>query len=100
MSRRQAASPGPDRSTPPEEGLSREQQKIARWLKKLKFHKGIFGGVRETEVWKRMNELNSLYEEALAAERARCDALIQEARESAAAGKTGEAVSRKGADDE
>lgn len=100
MSRRQAAFPGPDRSTPPEEGLSREQQKIARWLKKLKFHKGIFGGVRETEVWKRMNELNSLYEEALAAERARCDALIQEARESAAAGKTGEAVSRKGADDE
>lgn len=55
MSRRQAASPGPARSTPPEEGLSREQQKIARWLKKLKFHKGIFGGVRETEVWKRMN---------------------------------------------
>ena len=52
MSRRQAASPGPARSTAPEEGLSREQQKIARWLKKLKFHKGIFGGVRETEVWK------------------------------------------------
>ena len=64
MSRRQAASPGPARSTAPEEGLSREQQKIARWLKKLKFHKGIFGGVRETEVWKRMNELNSLYKEA------------------------------------
>ena len=82
------------------EEAAHEQKTIARWLKKLKFHKGIFGGIRETEVWKRMNELNSLYEEALAAERARCDALIQEARESAAAGKIGEAVSRKGADDE
>ena len=96
MSRKQPVAPEPV----PTEGLSREQQKIARWLKKLRFHKGIFGGIREAEVWKRMNELNSLYEEALAAERARCDALIQEARESAAAGKIGEAVSRKEAGDE
>lgn len=72
------------RAEPDAMPLSREQQKIAKWLKKLKFHKGLFGGVREQEVWKRMNELNAMYEVALAAERARCDALIEQARRTAA----------------
>ena len=69
----QAAEPDPDRVA-----LSREQLKISRWLKKLKFRRVLFGGVSEQDVWKRMNELNSLYEVALAAERARCDALIEQ----------------------
>ena len=73
--RMQAGEPDPDRVV-----LSREQLKISRWLKKLKFRKVLFGGVSEQDVWKRMNELNSLYEVALAAERARCDALIEQAR--------------------
>lgn len=78
--RMQAAEPDPDRVA-----LSREQLKISRWLKKLKFRRVLFGGVSEQDVWKRMNELNSLYEVALAAERARCDALIEQARAEAAA---------------
>lgn len=81
-SRRTADIPDPDR--PP---LSREQLKIARWLKKLKFHKKLFGGIPEQEVWKRMGELNALYEAALTAERARCDALIEQARAEAGRGE-------------
>ena len=80
-SRRPADIPDPDR--PP---LSREQLKIARWLKKLKFHKKLFGGIPEQEVWKRMSELNAMYEVALAAERARCDALIEQIRAGAVHG--------------
>lgn len=77
--RMQAGEPDPDRVV-----LSREQLKISRWLKKLKFRRVLFGGVSEQDVWKRMNELNSMYEVALAAERARCDALIEQARSEAA----------------
>lgn len=72
--------PRRDDSAPEQVLLSREQLKIARWLKKLRFRRVLFGGVSEQDVWKRMNELNSMYEVALAAERARCDALIEQAR--------------------
>lgn len=62
--------------------LSREQKKIAQWLKQVKFSKTLFGGVSERDVWKKIGELNELYNEALIAERARYDALLAEARES------------------
>lgn len=75
--------------------LSREQVKIARWLKKLKFRKVLFGGIREQEVWKRMGELNALYEAALVAERARCDALIEQARAEARGDWGGEPFSER-----
>lgn len=76
--RMQASEADPDRVV-----LSREQMKISRWLKKLRFRRVLFGGISEQEVWKRISELNSMYEVALAAERARCDALIEQAREEA-----------------
>ena len=59
---------------------------VITWLKKLKFHKKLFGGIPEQEVWKRMSELNAMYEVALAAERARCDALIEQIRAGAVHG--------------
>ena len=62
--------------------LSREQKKIAQWLKQVKFRKTLFGGVNEHDVWKKIGELNELYNEALVAERARYDALLADARES------------------
>lgn len=62
--------------------LSREQKKIAQWLKQVKFRKTLFGGVSERDVWKKIGELNELYNEALVAERARYDALLSEARQS------------------
>ena len=51
------------------------------------------GGVNEADVWKKIAELNALYEAALSAERARYDALLKEQRdrtEPAAYGRAGD----------
>lgn len=56
--------------------LNPEQEKIAGWLEKLKFRKQVVGGVDEYDVWKKIVELNAMYEEALKAERIRCDVII------------------------
>ncbi len=53
-------------------GLAR----IAQWLSRVKFRKNFFGGVVEADVWKKLDELNRLYEDALIAERARYDTLL------------------------
>lgn len=53
-----------------------EQEKIAAWLKSVRFRKKLLGGVDEADVWKKLSELNSLYEAALTAERNRCDAMV------------------------
>lgn len=59
------------------EPLNHEQQKIARWLKNVKFRRATLGGVDERDVWKKLEELNAMYEAALSAERARYDALLR-----------------------
>jgi hypothetical protein len=64
------------------EELSQEFLKIAQWLKRLRFRKKFFGGVSEQDVWKKIGELNAMYEEALRAERIRYDALIEHYRKS------------------
>ncbi len=56
--------------------LNFEQMKIAKWLKGLRFRRKLFGGISEQDVWKKINELNAMYESALTAERIRYDALI------------------------
>ena len=58
--------------------LNSEQQNIVEWLKKVRFQKQLFGGVSEQDVWKKIDELNKLYEAALAAERIRYETLLQE----------------------
>lgn len=65
------------------------QATIVPWLRKVRFRKCLFGGVREEDVWKKMEELNNLYEAALVAEQARYDALL------AAQQKVGEEYSPK-----
>ena len=55
-----------------------EQEKIINWLKKVKFRKKFFGGVDEQDVWKKIQELNEMYEAALKVERIRYDVLLQE----------------------
>ena len=55
-----------------------QEQRIAGFLKKVKFRKRIFGGVSEKDVWTKIGELNELYRQALIAERARYDALLAE----------------------
>ena len=56
--------------------LSAEQQELVQWLKTVKFKPAIVGGVNESDVWKKLEQLNHLYEAALVAERARYNALL------------------------
>ena len=72
----------------PAEPLNHEQENIRKWLKQVRFKRTTFGGVNEADVWKKIGELNSLYESALSAERARFDALLAERL--AEQGKAGE----------
>lgn len=64
--------------------LNHEQERIQKWLKQVRFRKTAFGGVNEADVWKKIAELNALYEAALSAERARYDTLLAERTGSAA----------------
>ncbi len=72
------------------EPLNHEQARIQTWLKQVRFKKNAFGGVNEADVWKKIGELNTLYEAALSAERARYDALLAAAFDES--GKAGEEV--------
>ena len=58
--------------------ISREQKRMIAWLRKVRFKKKLFGGVSERDVWKKIEELNSMFNLALIAERARYDALLEE----------------------
>ena len=60
--------------------INSEQQKIMDWLKKVRFRRQLFGGVSEQDVWKKIDELNKLYDAALAAERIRYETLLAEQR--------------------
>ena len=55
-----------------------ELSSIAAWLKKVKFRKKLFGGVDEADVWKKLDELNRMYEQLHEEERIRYDALLEE----------------------
>ena len=60
-----------------------EHEKMLEWLKSVKFKRTMVGGVDEADVWKKLDELNSLYEAALIAERARYDLQLEEYAEAA-----------------
>ena len=74
------------------EPLNHEQERIQKWLKQVHFKRAFFGGVDEADLWKKIAELNSLYEAALSAERARYDALLAERCGSPAHGETGDDI--------
>lgn len=57
--------------------LNREIKKIAQWLKTVHFRKALFG-VSQKDVWKKIGQLNEMYMTAVAAERARYDALLEQ----------------------
>lgn len=57
-----------------------ELQKIASWLSSVKFQTKAIGGLDPADVWKKIEELNALYENALLAERVRCNMLIRQVR--------------------
>ncbi len=54
------------------------QKKIADWLGKVKLRRVMFGGVSEKQVWKRIGELNEMYQEMLKVERARYEVLLHQ----------------------
>lgn len=60
------------------------QRRIREWLNHVRFRKAVFGGVQESDVWKKIAELNTLYENALAAERMRYDSILEERAEAMA----------------
>lgn len=56
--------------------LNHEHERIRTWLKQVRFKRKLFGGVDEADLWRKLGELNTMYEAALSAERARYDALL------------------------
>lgn len=60
--------------------VNREQKRIVQWLKKVKFKKKLFGGVNERDVWKKIGELDSMYNEVIYAERVRYNTLLDQLR--------------------
>ena len=70
------------------ECISREQQEILEWLRKVKFRKKLLGGVDEVQLWKKLEELYGLYANAIRAERARYDALLANGKTSQSAAQT------------
>lgn len=61
--------------------LSQAQWHIADWLDTVHFRRKYFGGVDEADVWKKLNELNTMYDNALMNERARYDALLEKQKQ-------------------
>lgn len=59
--------------------VNREIRKIAQWLKTVHFRRALFG-VSQKDVWKKIAQLNDMYMTAVAAERARYDALLEQMR--------------------
>lgn len=66
------------RSNPARAPFNHEQERIADWLRRVRFKRVMIGGVSEADVWKKIQELNAMYEAALSAERTRYDTLLAE----------------------
>ena len=59
-----------EQKTMTEQALSREQFLVAKYISSLRFRRRLWG-VDELEVWRAMEKLVSLYEDALTVERSR-----------------------------
>lgn len=53
-------------------------KEILEQLKKTKFKKQIFGGINEADVWKKIEELNSLYEKKFNEQEIKYKTLLKE----------------------
>ncbi len=58
------------------EAINQEHKEIIKWFQTVKFRRALFGGVDENDVWKKLQELNQLYESAIRAERERYNILL------------------------
>lgn len=66
------------RGAHPELNSNPEYQQIAAWLSSVKFQKKAVSGLDPADVWKKIEELNGLYENALLAERVRYNLLLRQ----------------------
>ncbi len=57
--------------------VNTEHDKLLAWFQTVRFRKKLFGGIDEVYLWRKLEELNRLYESSLTAERARYDALLE-----------------------
>lgn len=62
---------------PDHSSLGPQENEIFEWLQKTTFQKVLLGGVDESDVWKKIQELNQLYEKALLVEKKRYETLHQ-----------------------
>ena len=60
----------------PTRDMGEAQRKIGDYLRKLRFRRALFG-VSERDVWRKLAEVNELFQQALVAERARYEALLE-----------------------
>ena len=68
MSNRIGGSAIDSKRIPEEENSWQQENRIVKYLQQLKFKKKLFG-VDEADVWKKIQELNHMYEESLKATR-------------------------------
>lgn len=77
MSNRIGGSAIDSKRVPEEEKSWQQENRIVKYLQQVKFKKKLFG-VDEADVWKKIQELNHMYEESLKWERKRYDLLLKE----------------------
>ena len=77
MSNRIGGSAIDSKRIPEEENSWQQENRIVKYLQQLKFKKKLFG-VDEADVWKKIQQLNHMYEESLKWERKRYDLLLKE----------------------
>ena len=68
---------------PETEPQSEEHETIIAFLKTVKFRKKLIGGLDARSVWKKLEELNRLYDAAIRAEKIRGNALLAECKRAA-----------------
>jgi hypothetical protein len=54
-----------------------EHEKLVRWFQNLRFRRSLFG-LKEQDVWNKLEELNRMYEASILAERIRYETLLSE----------------------
>lgn len=60
--------------------MAEGEKRIAAWMERLHFRRAFFG-VDERDVWRKLSELNEMYQKLLQAERIRYDTLLAQERQ-------------------
>ena len=60
----------------PTQTMGEAQRRIGDYLRKVRFKRALFG-VSERDVWRKLEAVNDLFQQALVAEHARYEALLE-----------------------